>query len=174
MYPVVGTDVVSLPRILGQMQAHGVRPLRKFLSPFELSYACRLSNVGDLGSIAWSELSPTQLRLVEFVGGRWAAKEALFKAAGLAQRQGGIRDSFALPPFPSIDVDAGLVYTLGHTTDKVTVSSTARRGTLPWVRSPLVVSIAHDASARIAVATAMGVHPGHPTPSATDQERTRN
>ncbi|KAL6069350.1 Holo-[acyl-carrier-protein] synthase [Balamuthia mandrillaris] len=66
----LGTDIVHVPRVEGVLQRWGLRFLRKVLHPHELGlYSQRQGADARLG----------------FVAGRWAAKEAVFKALGQAR-----------------------------------------------------------------------------------------
>ena len=61
----IGTDIVHIPRIARLFQQHGSRFASKILHPREQA--------------TLQELHPVP-RKVEFLAGRWAAKEAAFKA----------------------------------------------------------------------------------------------
>lgn len=59
-----GVDVVELPRIRAAIERHGQRFLRKVYTPAEVAYCQRKAD-------SWASFA-----------GRWAAKEAVFKAYG--------------------------------------------------------------------------------------------
>jgi holo-[acyl-carrier protein] synthase len=59
-----GVDVVELPRIRAAIERHGERFLRKVYTPAEVAYCRRKAD-------SWASFA-----------GRWAAKEAVYKAYG--------------------------------------------------------------------------------------------
>lgn len=76
----LGIDLVELSRITKSLQRFGDRFYRKLLHPEELQ---AMSNL---------DILPAQ-RMAEWVGGRFAAKEAAFKALGTGMANGiGLHD----------------------------------------------------------------------------------
>ncbi|WP_328702088.1 holo-ACP synthase [Alicyclobacillus fructus] len=80
----IGNDVVEIDRIRAALERRGEAFLRRVLSPEERSRAHAISH---------------GLRLAEFVAGRFAAKEAVAKAAGCG---------LARLSMPSVDVRVGV------------------------------------------------------------------
>lgn len=76
----IGVDLVSQRRISALLQKHGARFLSRVLHPAELDLLTErrldLHCPGDV------RRSVPDLRLVEFVSSRWAAKEAVWKVLG--------------------------------------------------------------------------------------------
>lgn len=61
----IGTDIIHLPRIARLLQRHGDR------------FAGKILHLDELRAL---QLMQQEARKVEFLAGRWAAKEAAFKA----------------------------------------------------------------------------------------------
>jgi holo-[acyl-carrier protein] synthase len=66
----LGIDLVSVPRIAGVLERHGERFLARILTPAERAYVLRYKDPR------------------ERMAGRWAAKEAAFKALGTGLADG--------------------------------------------------------------------------------------
>ena len=77
---LLGTDIVQISRIQGNLERFGQRFINRIYTPAEQQDCWRRSPVPTIDSQDKSE--PIQAEVARRFAGRWAAKEAIIKALG--------------------------------------------------------------------------------------------